>query len=74
MLFRSNGAALLRKHFAKVEQRDLEGTLTFPDIESIRTFVASTIDRAHLAPSMPEIDGPFKATTRHVVFIAEKAG
>lgn len=70
----TNGAALLQKHFAKVEQRDVEATLTFPDTESIRAFVASTIDRAHLAPSMPEIDGPFKATTRHVVFIAEKAG
>lgn len=70
----TTGAALLQKHFAKVEQRDVEATLTFPDTESIRAFVASTIDRAHLAPLMPEIDGPFKATTRHVVFIAEKAG
>ena len=70
----TNGAALLQKHFAKVEQRDLEATLVFPDTESIRNFVASTIDRAHLAPLIPEIDGPFKATTRHVVFIAEKAG
>ena len=70
----TNGAALLQQHFAKVEQRDLEATLVFPDTESIRNFVASTIDRAHLAPLIPEIDGPFKATTRHVVFIAEKAG
>lgn len=70
----TNGAELLKQHFAKVEQRDLEATLTFPDTESIRTFVASTIDRAHLAPLMPEVDGPFRATTRHVIFIAEKGG
>jgi SAM-dependent methyltransferase len=70
----TNGAEILRRHFASVEQRDLEGTLVFPDTESIRTFVASTIDRAHLAPLMPEIDAPFHATTRHVVFIAEKGG
>jgi SAM-dependent methyltransferase len=70
----TNGAALLKRHFARVEQRDLEATLIFPDTESIRTFVASTIDRAHLAPLMPEIKEPFHATTRHVIFIAEKGG
>jgi SAM-dependent methyltransferase len=70
----TNGAELLKRHFARVEQRDLEATLVFPDTESIRTFVASTIDRAHLAPLVPEVAGPFRATTRHVVFIAEKAG
>lgn len=70
----TNGAELLKRHFARVEQRDVEATLVFPDTESIRTFVASTIDRAHLAPLVPEVAGPFRATTRHVVFIAEKAG
>lgn len=70
----TNGAAVLERHFVNVEQRNLEAKLVFPDAASIRTFVASTIDRAHLAPSMPEIDGPFTATTRHVVFVAEKAG
>jgi ubiquinone/menaquinone biosynthesis C-methylase UbiE len=69
-----NGAELLRRHFDRVEQRDLEATLVFPDTEAIRNFVASTIDRAHLAPRVPDVVGPFRATTRHVVFIAEKAG
>jgi SAM-dependent methyltransferase len=70
----TNGLELLQKHFANVDQRDIEATLVFPDTASIREFVASTIDRAHLAPMMPEVEGPFKATTRHVVFTAEKAG
>jgi SAM-dependent methyltransferase len=70
----TNGAELLRRHFASVEQRDIEATLVFPDTESMRTLVASTIDRAHLAPLVPETDGPFRATTRHVVFVAERAG
>jgi SAM-dependent methyltransferase len=70
----TNGLARLRKHFPHVEQRDVEASLVFPDTESIRAFVASTIDRAHLAPMVPEVDGPFTATTRHVVFTAEKAG
>jgi SAM-dependent methyltransferase len=70
----TNGADLLRPHFATVEQRDVRATLVFPDTESMRTFVASTIDRAHLAPLVPETEGPFRATTRHVVFVAERPG
>jgi SAM-dependent methyltransferase len=70
---RSNGADLLRRHFARVDQRDIEAELVFPDAESIRTFIASTIDRAHLAPRVPEtIDGPFRATTRHAIFVAQR--
>jgi SAM-dependent methyltransferase len=71
---RVNGGDLLRRKFVRVEQRDIDSTLLFPDVETIRTFVASTIDRAHLAPLMPEVEGPFRATTRHVIFVAEKAG
>ena len=70
----TNGAELLRKDFAKVDQLDIESTLVFPDTAAIQEFVASTIDRAHLAPMVPETQGPFTATTRHVVFTAEKAG
>jgi SAM-dependent methyltransferase len=70
----TNGAALLQRHFASVERRDFEAALVFPDTESMRSFVASTIDRAHLAPLVPEITEPFHATTRHVIFVAEKAG
>jgi len=69
---RSNGTTLLGRRFSKVEQRDLEAQLVFPDSESIRTFVASTIDRAHYAVQVPEINEPFRATARHTVFIAER--
>jgi SAM-dependent methyltransferase len=67
-----NGAELLGKRFEQVERRDVEATLVFPTMESMREFVASTIDRAHLAPRVPEITEPFRATTRHAVFVAEK--
>jgi SAM-dependent methyltransferase len=67
---KENGEAILQPHFEQVERRDLEGELVFPDTESLRTFVAATIDRAHLAPQVPELTEPFHATTRHVVFIA----
>ena len=68
---RANGSELLRRRFAKVEQRDVDSLLLFPDVESIRSFVASTIDRAHLAPSMPPVEVPFRAIARHTVFVAE---
>ena len=67
---RENGAAVLERQFGAVEQHDFEGELVFPDTESLRTFVASTIDRAHLAPLVPAISEPFHARTRHVVFVA----
>lgn len=68
---RETGEELLSKRFASVERRDVDTELVFPDTESIRTFVASTIDRAHLAPQVPDVDGPFRATARHVVFVAK---
>jgi ubiquinone/menaquinone biosynthesis C-methylase UbiE len=67
---RENGEALLQPYFTRVERRDIDGSLVFPDTQALRTFVASTIDSAHLAPNVPELAGPFTATTRHVVFMA----
>ena len=67
----ANGAELLSKRFEHVERRDVEASLVFPDADTMRSFVASTIDRAHLAPKVPEVSEPFRATTRHVVFVAE---
>jgi SAM-dependent methyltransferase len=68
----ANGAEHLSRSFGRVERRDVEATLVFPDSDSIRTFVAATIDRAHLAPKVPEITEPLHATTRKVVFVAEQ--
>jgi SAM-dependent methyltransferase len=70
---RDNGVQALRKHFAEVERRDAEGTVVFPDRESMRRFVAATITRAHLADRVPEVKEPFRARTSHVVFVARKA-
>jgi SAM-dependent methyltransferase len=70
---RANGAERLRRSFASVEQQDIDSMLLFPDVESIRSFVASTIDRAHLAPGMPPVEVPFRAVARHTVFVAETA-
>jgi SAM-dependent methyltransferase len=68
---RDNGEGLLLESFKRVEKRDVEASLVFPDTDSMRAFVAATIDRAHLAPRVPEFTEPFRATTRHVIFVAE---
>jgi SAM-dependent methyltransferase len=67
---RENGEEVLRPHFSDIERHDFDGELVFPDTETLRTFVASTIDRAHLAPQVPEIAEPFRARTQHVIFVA----
>lgn len=68
---RENGEAALAPFFREVGRRDLDVPLVFTDTESIRTLVASTIDRAHLAPHVPEISEPFTAVARHVIFVAK---
>ncbi len=67
-----NGEAALRRHFAEVERRDAQGTVSFPTRDSMRHFVAATITRAHLADRVPDITEPFRARTSHVVFVARK--
>jgi SAM-dependent methyltransferase len=68
-----DGAERLERHFAHVEQRDVSAAMRFPGPESMRTFVAAAINRAHLAPRVPDFRGEFRATVRHTVFVADKA-
>ena len=70
---RRDGADRLRRHFERVEQRDAKGTVVFPSPQALRAYVAATITRSHLAERVPDFDGPFRARSRHSVFVAEKA-
>lgn len=67
-----NGEGILRRAFPRVERRDAEGTLVFPDPKSMREYIAATIARAHLASNVPEFGAPFRTRSAHVVFVAEK--
>lgn len=40
---------------------------------AIRTFAGASITRAHLASDVPEITEPFRTSSAHAVFVAEKA-
>jgi hypothetical protein len=58
---------------SRVETRPVESELMFPTPETTREFVASTIDRSHLAPKVPDFDGLLRTVLRQSIFVAEKA-
>jgi SAM-dependent methyltransferase len=61
----------LEQHFARVEQRDLRGPVTFPDRDAVRSYIASSIAHKHLADDVPPFDGPLIATRVNAIFVAE---
>ena len=68
-----NGAEQLERHFASVEAREAEGVVVFPTAETMRTYVAANMTRAHLAASVTRFAEPVRARTHHTVFVADKA-
>lgn len=70
---RENGLPILRRHFAAVEQRDVDQWVTFPDAAAVRRYLESTIVLKEGATRVPELDGPVRAGARTAVFVAEKA-
>jgi ubiquinone/menaquinone biosynthesis C-methylase UbiE len=71
---RATGAAQLEPYFARVEQRDCDGTVVFPSADHLRRFITASMTRAHLSADVPELTEPLRARSRHTVFVAEKAG
>jgi SAM-dependent methyltransferase len=70
----TNGAEQLAAVFPHVEAREAEGVVVFRDTEAMRRLVAADITRAHLAANVPaKLDEPFRARSRHTVFVADKA-
>ena len=69
-----NGAAQLEPFFERVEAREAEGVVVFTTPESMHTYVAANITRAHLAAAVPaSFDEPVRARTHHTVFVAQKS-
>jgi SAM-dependent methyltransferase len=69
---RDNGREILGRHFAMVEQIDVDGWVTFPDSESIRCYIRSMITEAANADRVPDGVGPVRAGTRVTVFVARR--
>lgn len=70
--FAETGEAALRRHFLRVERRDLRGEIVFPDANAVRGYVAASVAHKHLADRVPDFEGPLTATYANAVFVAEK--
>lgn len=66
-----NGAEQLARHFARVERRDANGTVTFPDWEAARTYVSASVTRRDLAGRLPRFEGLLVCSRIVSVFVAE---
>ena len=69
--FAENGEESLRRHFARVERRDVVGPVTFADSAAVRGYIAASVAHKHLADRVPEFEGRLRATRVNTVFLAE---
>jgi SAM-dependent methyltransferase len=69
--WRENGEEILRRHFARVERRDVDGWVTLPDRETVESYVASlsSVDRSR---PEPHYETPLRVRTAVSVFVAAK--
>lgn len=68
-----NGEELLARHFARVERRDANGTVTVRSADAIRLYFRSSERLTPYAERVPELVEPLVARRRQAVFVAEKA-
>ena len=70
-----NAAEILGRHFANVERRDAYGTVTFRDIELVRSYFGSSERLVGALDRLPQaLAGPLVARRLPVVFVAAKVG
>lgn len=67
-----NGAEVLGRFFARVERRDVGGTVTLRDAEAVRRYLGSSDRLARYANRVPELREPLVARRRPVVFVAHR--
>jgi SAM-dependent methyltransferase len=67
-----NGAEVLGRHFVRVERRDVEAALVFPDRAAVQRYVDSSFFAPAVEKRVPEVPEPFSVRTVQAVFVAEK--
>jgi len=67
------GETSLRRHFSRIERRDLRGEIVLPSAAAVRAYIAASVAHKHLAQRVPEFEGPLRATCANAVFVAETA-
>lgn len=63
--------AALRRHFSDVEQRDVFGTVAFPDRQAAHDYLAATTT-AEVADLLPQLDRPLVASRRLGIFVCAR--
>lgn len=69
-----NGREILLRHFADVSARQVEGWITLPNQDAVRTYVTASPTRAHLADRVPHLDQPLRVGARTCIFTALRDG
>jgi SAM-dependent methyltransferase len=70
--FAETGEEALRRHFPRVERRDVTGEVLF-DAAAARGYIAASVAHKHLAEHVPEFAGTLRATRRNTIFVADRA-
>ncbi|MGI9111564.1 MAG: class I SAM-dependent methyltransferase [Gaiellaceae bacterium] len=66
-----NGAEILLRHFARVEERDAGGWINFPDRSAVEAYVESS--RSLWARDLPaDFEGPLSVRRAPVIYVATK--
>jgi SAM-dependent methyltransferase len=68
-----NGEQSLRPYFSRVERRDANGLVVFPERDSLHAYLSALIRGRELADRLPDFDGEFRARSRQSVFVCDKA-
>jgi len=70
-----NGETPLRRHFASVERRDVEGEVVFPTREALLGYLAAfgELHGDDVAARLPDVETPFRTRVRNAVFVADKS-
>jgi ubiquinone/menaquinone biosynthesis C-methylase UbiE len=66
-----SGIELLERYFERVECRTVEAFTVFPDAHAVRSYLAATITRGHLAERVPALEQPLRARHVQAVFVAD---
>jgi len=68
-----NGAALLARHFARIEERNASGTIDFPSREAVLAYLQASISHAGAEARLPQFEPPFVVRRHPTIFVAETA-
>ncbi|HEX4747674.1 MAG TPA: class I SAM-dependent methyltransferase [Gaiellaceae bacterium] len=68
-----NGRELLARHFATIEERDVGGTIHFPDRDAVVSYLRASITLKGAEARLPDFDPPFVVRRHPTIFVAHKA-